>query len=65
MKTEIVPFGRVIWQSDTAKTYQCPQCLSNVRTQYEGDESPRRIVCHGPMADHVVEWSDEKSERVV
>lgn len=36
---EFVPRGVVVWQSEQAKTYQCPQCLEPVRTQYEGDRA--------------------------
>lgn len=54
--TEVIPFGRVVWQSDTAKTYWCEQCQTWLRSQYEGDEIPT-IRCDGPMADHVLEWA--------
>ena len=54
-REELIPFGRVIWQSETAKTYQCPTCLRPIFSQYEGDESPT-VICHGPMADHRLCW---------
>jgi hypothetical protein len=56
MRTEVIRFGRVVWQSETAKTYRCPDCGRSLCSQYEGDENPT-IRCDGPLADHVLEWS--------
>lgn len=57
MRTETVRFGVVVWQSDTAQSYQCPHCLRSVRTQYDGPEYATAIICNGPLADHVVQWA--------
>lgn len=51
---EHVPGGRAIWQSDGAKTYQCPTCLQSVFSQYEGTESPE-VECKA-NGDHVLRW---------
>jgi len=56
-RREVVPSDRAIWQSDTAKTYQCPVCLRPVFTQYEGNEIPV-ITCGGVGQPHVVEWEE-------
>ena len=44
--TEHVPGGKVIWQSETAKTYKCPRCERPVFSQYEGQDSPTMVRCH-------------------
>lgn len=51
---EFVPRAGAIWQSDTAKTYQCDVCKAPVFTQYEGDALPT-IECHG-LEGHLVKW---------
>lgn len=54
-RQEFVPGGRAIWQkSDSCAIYQCPTCLRNVFTQYEGQDVPA-IVCRG-MEGHLVIW---------
>jgi hypothetical protein len=52
---EWIPGFRAIWQSETARTYQCPVCLAPVFTQYEGDEDPV-IDCRRPDG-HLVRWT--------
>lgn len=65
MRRETVPGGQAIWQSDTAKTYQCPVCHGYVFTQYEGEASPTKIACvlsadNLGVRSHVVEWDESK-----
>jgi hypothetical protein len=61
-RVEIIPGDRVIWQSDKAKTYQCPVCMRPVFSQYEGDDLPA-IVCEGAfgnvMGAHRLTWDSE------
>lgn len=52
-RVEVVPTDRVIWQSDTAKSYKCPICKRWVYSQYEGDDRPE-IIC-GPR-QHTLRW---------
>jgi len=54
-REEYVPGGVAIWQSETAKAYQCPRCQQWVFTQYEGDESAS-VVCEGIGKGHRVRW---------
>jgi len=56
---EIVPGGRVIWQSDHAKIYQCPFCLRPVFSQYEGDELPTIVCDRGIPGEHRLRWERE------
>lgn len=54
-REEFVPAGRAIWQSDTAKTYQCPFCLRPVFSTHEGEDMPV-IVCE-PRIGHRLQWT--------
>jgi hypothetical protein len=55
-RIEIVPCGQAIWQSDDAKTYQCPKCARPIFSQYEGEQEPK-IICFGPVGGHRLEWT--------
>jgi hypothetical protein len=57
-RIEIVPQDRAVWQSDTAKTYQCPVCLRPIFSQYEGDELPTVYCGDGPLDPHRLEWEN-------
>ena len=57
-RREVVPMDRAIWQSETAKTYQCPFCFHGVKTQYEGDDPAFIRECPGPLEAHIVEWPE-------
>jgi len=57
-REELIPFGRAIWQSDTANTYRCPFCGTNLRSQYEGDEIPTV----SSMSDHRLRWEPNTGE---
>ena len=48
-----------VYQSERAKTYQCPTCAGPVFTDYEGDALPS-IVCDRPRG-HLVEWNEVES----
>lgn len=56
-RREVVPNDRAIWQSETAKTYQCPYCLRPIFSQHEGEDLPR-IECRSGLTEgHVLEWA--------
>lgn len=57
-REDVIPYGRAIWQSNTAKTYQCPFCLRPLFSQYEGDDSPT-VICNGPLAEHRLRWESK------
>jgi hypothetical protein len=53
---EVVVFGdRAVYQSEDAKTYQCPECLRPIPTTYEGKDVPT-VTCIGG-GNHVVRWT--------
>jgi hypothetical protein len=62
-RSEFVPGGRAIWQSDTAASFQCPGCHGWVRTQDETGEPAARIECHGFMNGHTVYWRASTAQR--
>jgi len=53
---EVVPGGRVIWQSEKAKTYLCPVCWRPVFSQYEGDAVPTITCDPGMPGSHRLQW---------
>ena len=59
-RVEDVPGCHPIWQSETAKTYQCPFCLRAIFSQYEGDKLPM-IICGATFYNgHRLEWAGIK-----
>jgi hypothetical protein len=62
MLDEFVPGDRAIWQSETAKTYQCPICLRPVFSQYEGNDQPTTIICEGFTngGGHRLQWERKR-----
>lgn len=59
IKEEFVAKGRAIWQSDAAKTYQCPTCYLPIFSQHEGDDQPT-IACNPD--GHRLQWSVAEAE---
>ena len=59
MRTETIPKAGAIYQSEKAKTYQCPHCFGPVFCQYEGESRPVIECLEG---EHVVKWADEVHE---
>ena len=59
MKAEFIPNDKAIWQSDTAKTYQCPYCLRPIFTQYEGDVAVTEDDIECLPDGHRVRWTGE------
>ena len=55
--SEIISGKRAVWQSDTAKSYECPTCHYWIRTQNELDGIALTVLkCDGPSGDHIIEF---------
>lgn len=55
MRLEIPFTGKVIWQSDTARSFYCGFCDLWLRTQYEGEGVGILLECGGRFGKHVIE----------
>jgi hypothetical protein len=56
IRNEVISTNRAIWQPETAKTYQCPECLAAIKTQYEYEDLPA-IECLRPYGLHSLTWT--------
>ena len=63
MIRETIDTGKVIWQSDRAKTALCPFCFVSIKTQYEGDRAIMLVKCGGPFGIHIVEYESITKEQ--